>query len=284
MSTLTIAASILIAATSAVPKKGFPDMFEAHTCQYMNAAHQPATVGYQLFVPRDPGKDRYPVLVWPIFGDHLNQLVLNDLEHIEKHRFFIVVISSVDGFAEILKDIGQKHRIDESRVYLAGISRGGNWCWAMAIRYPKLFAAVVPMSAGFGEVSHAADVVNIPMWVFHNRGEKAIPSIYDERMVATVKNAGGNSILLTLLPGDSHDAWTAAFQQYDIMKWIFAQRRGTWLCWTPPGTVPWQWRHLLTEPFVFMSIVGVGWFFERRRRRRKQLIKQPRENPLNRSW
>ena len=52
------------------------------------------------------------------------------------------------------------------------------------------------------------------------------------------------------------------------MAWMLAQNRGARICWTPPGVYPWKWRHLLTVPFLFVGIVRLAWYLERRRRRR----------------
>ena len=164
-------------------------------------------------MPRDLGPtERYPLLVWPVFGDWLNTLVLNDLDYIEKYRFFILVIgASHEGFDEILREIVSKHPVDQNRVYVSGASRGGWVCWNIAMRYPELVAAVAPMGAPRADVSLTNKLVNIPIWAFHSRDETYIPRAGTEEMVAAIKSAGGN-VYLTLLPSTSHDCWTTAFQ------------------------------------------------------------------------
>ena len=117
-------------------------------------------------------------------------------------------------------------------------------------------------------MSLANKLVKIPIWAFHSRDETYVPRVGTEEMVAAVKSAGGN-VNLTLIPSTSHDCWTAAFQQHEILAWLFAQRRGARIFWTPPGTYPWKWRHILTVPFVFSAIVGMVWYLERKRRLRK---------------
>jgi hypothetical protein len=86
-------------------------------------------------------------------------------------------------------------------------------------------------------------------------------------MVAAVEQAGGN-VHLTLLPGTEHDCWGAACGQYGIMAWMLEQRRGAWICWTPPGCRPWRWWHVLGVPGAFTLLVAAGWYSERRRRQR----------------
>ena len=142
-------------------------------------------------------------------------------------------------------------------------------CWEIAKRCPELIAGIVPMGAPRSDPSLAPKLTNIPIWAFHSRDETYIPRVGTEEMVTAIKIADGN-VHLTLIPSTSHDCWTTAFKQYNILEWLFAQRRGSRICWVPPGTQPWKWWHILTEPFLFFSIVCTGWYFERRRRVRKR--------------
>ena len=271
MVTTLIVIGILLGATPSQPtKKAYPDLFEACKYRYTDEQQKEKTLTYHLFVPRSfQPTERYPMMVWPVFGDWLNALVLNDVDHIEKYRFFILVIASTDKFDEILCGIVNKYPVNQDRVCLAGPSKGGSICWELSVFHPELFAAVVPMAGGRADTSRAFKLVNTPIWAFHSRDETYVPRAGTEEMVAAVKKAGGN-IHLTLPPSTSHDCWTTAFKQYNILEWLFAQRRGSRICWVPPGTQPWKWWHILTEPFLFLSIVCTGWYFERRRRVRKR--------------
>ena len=73
---------------------------------------------------------------------------------------------------------------------------------------------------GAADVSLAAKLANIPIWAFHSRDETFVPRAGTEQMVAAMKNAGGN-VYLTLIPSTSHDCWTAAFQEHNILAWLF---------------------------------------------------------------
>jgi predicted peptidase len=43
----------------------------------------------------------------------------------------------------LLYQIEEEYRVDRSRVWVAGLSRGGYGAWRMAIQYPDRFAALV---------------------------------------------------------------------------------------------------------------------------------------------
>ena len=285
IATLVIAGALICAA----PPK-ITDLFQDSDYRY--GEKQERTLRCHLFVPRDLNPStHYPLLVWLYqagdVGPGFLGFVLSDLEHVEKYQFFIIAIqcppmdsgwfNSVGAsepygadaalVAQIVRKTIQEHSVDVRQVCLAGASRGGSRCWAVAARYPELFA-VVPMASGSGDVSHAEDLAGVPIWAFHNIGDTGIRPDDDVRTTAAVAAAGGY-IHLTLFPTQGHDAWTAPFREYDILAWMFAQRRGAWICWVPPGTRPWKWRHILTEPFMVSVIVGLAWYLERARRLRK---------------
>jgi hypothetical protein len=263
-------AATLLGASPAATKKVFPDLFVAGVCNYKDDQNKQKSLPYRLFIPESPQpKERYPLLVWPIFGDWLNKLVFDDPKHAEKYRFFVLVIGvSHEGFDKILQQVTEKYPVDQDRVYLSGSSRGGWVCWNIAMTYPDLIAGIVPMGAPRADPSNADRLADIPIWAFHSHDETYVPRAGTEEMVATIKNAGG-TVHLTLVPSKDHDCWTAAVKKHGALEWLFAQRRGAWTCWVPPGAKPWQWRHILTIPFVYAVIMGFAWHIERSMRIRR---------------
>ncbi len=297
--TTLVLASVLVSGPLPHVSEQFASLFEAREYRY-SGGMQELCIRYRLFVPRDlQPTERCPLLLW-LHGKGEGGLnnreslmylpeVLSDLKHLEKYRFFILVpqCQSADmvwssslgvrnpGTREandmltvthqILERTMQKQPVDADRVYLMGVCSGGNGCWEMAIRYPEQFAAVVPTSPGGGDVSQAARLVNIPIWAFHNN-EAGLEGTIE--MVSAVEHAGGN-IHLTRQQISEHNSWDLALKRYDVMTWMLEQRRGAWICWRPPGCKPWRWWHIFGVPFVFLSLVCLGWYSERRRRARR---------------
>lgn len=300
--TVLILASLLLGESPPAPKKAYPDLFESHECHFTDAQGQPQVAGYQLFVPRpvveaascrfgarsqtrleaastavevassrfpppDAATERYPLLVFPVFGDLLNSTVLTDPEHSEKYRFFVLVVGSADHFDRILEDIVRAHPIDQDRVYLTGPSRGGNVCWEISLRHPELVAAAAPLAAA-GNPAGAANQVKVPTWAFANQGDTPF-RVSSEEMVAAIQHAGGNAHL-TILPRNDHDSWSPAFHQYGVMAWLLEQHRGG-PYWTPPGYDTWRWWHIVTLPCLLLVFVRLVWSVEQECRRRKAI-------------
>ncbi|MGW8180111.1 MAG: carboxylesterase family protein, partial [bacterium] len=79
----------------------------------------------------------------------------------------------------LLKDIQSRLNIDPKRVYLTGLSMGGYGTWETAIRYPTLFAAIVPI-CGRGDPTMAERIKHIPTWIFHGAKDDVVPMKYSE--------------------------------------------------------------------------------------------------------
>ena len=218
---LVIAGVLSLAATGE-----FADLFEAHEYRHISAHHKDEVLRYRLFVPRDVSPmRRYPLLVWlhgrgPSGTDNKAQLgvldlMLDDPAHIEKYRFFILATQCpseergwyrprdvrypkasetdemLDITVEILRKTMQEHPIDPDRVYLTGACSGGAACWEMAMRYPEIYAAMVPMATvGNFDFSRVGKLVNMPIWAFHSlHDDMASPARAQKRVEAVKEQA-----------------------------------------------------------------------------------------------
>jgi predicted peptidase len=115
--------------------------------------------------------------------------------------------------------------IDKTSVYLTGLSMGGYGSWEMAMRRPKLFAAVVPICGG-GDETSAKLIKDIPIWAWHGDKDRAVPTDRSRSMVKALKTAGGKPIY-SELKGVGHGSWNNAYKpDSGLMKWMFKQKRG----------------------------------------------------------
>jgi len=304
--TLILACAVVAASPNKVHlmPRGFAELSVAGDFRYTGGSYNDELFRYRLFVPRNrKSGERYPLLVW-LHGcaeggnDNENNLkhldmILDDPNHIEKYRFFILAVqcqsketSWPGGYGEhdmltvthaVLQKTIQEQPVDVDRVYLAGVSGGGSGSWEMAMRYPGLFAAVAPMASRGGDASRVANLIDVPIWAFHNLHDSGSPPKAVEEMATAVSQAGGN-VFLTIEPAIGHDCWSSAFRQHHIMEWMLAQHRGAWICWTPPGCHVWQWWHILTVPIASAILVGWGWYSERKRRGAKRRSSVPPES------
>ncbi len=122
-----------------------------------------------------------------------------------------------------IETLRREFSIDPQRLYLVGVSMGGHGVWELATRFPKMFAAAVPICAA-GDPAKASRIKALPVWCFHGASDPLVGVDYARAMIAALRKAGGHP-RYTEYPGVGHDAYRSAFQEPDLLPWLFAQNR-----------------------------------------------------------
>ena len=138
----------------------------------------------------------------------------------------------------------REFRTDPDRVYLTGLSIGGNGVWYLAYRHPLRFAALLPICGWvtpFAEWDHPVEAVvpsdsgaafdalarqlrHVPTWIVHGEIDDVVPVEQSRQAAAALKSAGASFQYLELA-GTEHNSWDATYGSPSIMTWLFAQRR-----------------------------------------------------------
>ena len=113
-----------------------------------------------------------------------------------------------------------QYRIDESRVYLTGLSMGGFGTWEAIMRMPERFAAAVPICGGGLPLGIEA-ARDVPVWAFHGAMDPVVPIEMSVGMVRTLRNAGGD-VRFTVYPDAGHDSWSEAYASDDLYTWLLS--------------------------------------------------------------
>jgi predicted peptidase len=114
-------------------------------------------------------------------------------------------------------------RIDSNRIYITGLSMGGFGTFDAIERYPNLFAAAVPVCGG-GDISKAASIAHIPIWVFHGAEDPAVNPAYSVEMVKALSDVGAHPGF-TLYPEVGHFSWLGAYSDPLMLEWLFRQHK-----------------------------------------------------------
>lgn len=126
-------------------------------------------------------------------------------------------------FINLLEDILKKYPIDQTRIYITGLSMGGYGTWDLIARYPEKFAAAVPICGG-GDVGKAPRIKNIPIWAFHGAKDSLVPPEKSRNMIKAIQAAGG-SPGYTEYPDVEHPSWVHAYKDPYLIIWMFRQKR-----------------------------------------------------------
>lgn len=123
---------------------------------------------------------------------------------------------------ELVSNLLRKEKIDETRIYVTGLSMGGYGTWDLISRYPDLFAAAAPICGG-GDEKQASKLTKIPIWNFHGTLDKAVSVERSRNMIKAIRNAGGNPIYTEYLQG-THNVWTITYNNQLFWDWLFNQK------------------------------------------------------------
>ena len=123
----------------------------------------------------------------------------------------------------LLEETIAKNPIDKNRLYVTGLSMGGYATWDLLQRFPKKFAAAMPICGG-GDLNHADKLIGIPLRVFHGDADEIVPVSRSRDMVQAIQKAGGNPTYPEY-PQVMHDSWTRTYSQKSVWEWMFAQKK-----------------------------------------------------------
>ena len=98
----------------------------------------------------------------------------------------------IPALSQLLDKLIDELPVDQSRIYLCGLSMGGRGTWWWSQAEPNRFAAIVPV-CGAGDPTRAEVIAKLPVWAFHGALDGVVPPRNSENMIAELKNAGSNS-------------------------------------------------------------------------------------------
>lgn len=131
---------------------------------------------------------------------------------------------------------------DPDRVYLTGMSLGGYGVWHLALAHPERFAALVPICGGIAPAGSATSVRQSPLTasaadpyaftaralrdkpvrMFHGANDDVIAPSESRRMNEMLEREGAD-VQYTEYKGVGHDAWTRAYAEPELWRWLFEQ-------------------------------------------------------------
>ena len=90
---------------------------------------------------------------------------------------------------QVLQRVKRQYRIDENRIYLMGHSMGGIGTWAIAPKYPDIWAAIAPLS-GIGSPESVERIRHIPEIIVHGDADPTVDVASSRLMVEKLKALG----------------------------------------------------------------------------------------------
>lgn len=199
---------------------------------------------YLLFLPQDytrRGEKRWPTILFlhgaGERGTNLNKVTVHGPPKIVKNRpdFPFIVISpqcpndrtwSQDVLLALLDEVARQYKVDQSRVYLTGLSMGGYGTWQLGLNHPDRFAAIAPICGG-GDIlpillpdrKQTKRLKELPVWAFHGAKDEAVKVAESERLINALQKIG-NDPKLTVYAEAGHDSWTETYNNQALYDWF----------------------------------------------------------------
>lgn len=122
---------------------------------------------------------------------------------------------------QLMDELLAMSQVDSHRVYVMGLSMGGMGTYDMAIRYPELFAAAIPI-CGTVNPSRLAAARQVHFRIYHGDADPTVPVEGSRQAYRALKRAGAEVEYIEF-PSMTHGSWVPAFNDPEFMKWLFRQ-------------------------------------------------------------
>jgi len=144
----------------------------------------------------------------------------------------------------IITKISQTYSIDLDRVYIHGLSAGGQGTWKQAFANPQAFAAISPHSAA-GDAGKLGQVLFTPLWTvqgekdtnprmsvtmymmnrLQSMGKHPVYTLNPKTHQQIWPNINTTEPIYTLVPNGGHVVWPVLYDNKVWLPWLFNQRR-----------------------------------------------------------
>ncbi|WP_309384377.1 malectin domain-containing carbohydrate-binding protein [Cerasicoccus frondis] len=204
-------------------------------------------MNYNLFVPYGDDapepEHQYPLVIYlhglgggrnptqPVSG---NQSYFRLAEDPDNPTFIIAPVSGgegwwgsyVDDIAALAVELQAEFPIDPDRVYVTGVSAGGQGTWLCLEYDSSVYAAAVPIYGGkLGDGDSVEKFSHIPIWCFHAADDGVVSVGNSDTMIDFLRRDGGTPIYTRYASG-GHSVSGSAYSTTLMREWLFAQRRG----------------------------------------------------------
>lgn len=136
----------------------------------------------------------------------------------------------------VLDSLSTIYSIDTNRLYVYGISMGGEGVFDLLHKMPDKFAAGISICGG-GFAHWAENIANTPFWMFHGSADEINPPDITERVYKKLVEIGATKMRYTNYPGYGHAIWDEAQAEPSFYDWMFTFSKNNTTCGPPQGNI-----------------------------------------------
>lgn len=129
---------------------------------------------------------------------------------------------AMKGILALVDELQKTKYVDKKRIYLGGLSMGGMGTFELLRRKPEVFAAAFAICGG-DNIANVKYYQDVPLWIFHGEDDPIVPASFSVDIVEQLKKLGSKP-RFKLYPGVDHNSWDSAFQEPDLLSWLFRHK------------------------------------------------------------
>lgn len=141
-----------------------------------------------------------------------------------EYRTDVPMNKGLDLVSQLLDSFATTKMIDTKRIYIGGLSMGGMGTFELLWRKPGFFAAAFPICGGGNPITASLYGKKFPIWIFHGDKDPVV-DVNDSRKMVTALKVAEATTKYTEYPGVKHDSWKRAFQEPQLLPWLFSQKK-----------------------------------------------------------
>lgn len=121
----------------------------------------------------------------------------------------------------LIKEIVQKYKIDESRIYLTGLSMGGWGTLKLAGEHPEMFAAVAPVCAPTDMVMKATiqNYKDLNLKIYQGGMDDIVIPENAFKFYQALHPINPKAELI-IFPNDNHNSWDSTYSNPGFYTWM----------------------------------------------------------------
>ena len=183
------------------------------------------THGAWLFTDEDTRRDYPSIVIFPQcpqedFWIEREKTDFNNIQFPAKPK----ITKSLLLVKKLLDSYKKTESVDKRKIYVMGLSMGGMATFDLICRYPKYFAAAIPICGGVN-TDRLKKVKNMPIRIFHGGADPVVSREFSRNAHIELKARGSVKAEYIEFPGVGHDSWTKAFVYPDFLSWMYYQSR-----------------------------------------------------------
>lgn len=136
----------------------------------------------------------------------------------------------------VLDSLTEIYPVDKNRIYVYGISMGGEGTFDLLDKLPDKFAAAMSVCGG-GKPEWAGNISKTPIWMFHGSADGINPPKLTEEVYDEMVRIGAKKMRYTSYKDYGHDIWDLAEAEPSWYDWMFSFSRNDTNFQAPNGKI-----------------------------------------------